>query len=162
MKRPVIVLFLVLAATFGIVVFSIYLTGKISEEQIKVAPAVVESKGAEKPMRQLIPSRPQDYGMVVMEETDKPKTQEDWNSLLSHKISQLKSEYPPEVWAQINSKINEEPEKTEEKLKLIDEKIQYCIDILAKEPDNQDIKSRLERLMILKALAKELSPSWAL
>jgi hypothetical protein len=128
------------------------------EKQMREIKAISETAPEEMKRRgiapALIPSRPGDYGMVVTGEFDKPRSQAEWNELLHNKLTEVKSQISPQELNKIRDKINEEPEKTQEKLAKIDKSIQECSEILQKEPENKDIQAKLERLMILKGLAE--------
>ena len=102
----------------------------------------------------LVPSRPEDYGIIVTSEFNKPKTQADWNEFLHRKLSEVKDQTSPQTLEKVRDKIKEEPEETQEKLAKIDKGIEDCQEILGQEPDNKDIQKKLERLMILKGLAE--------
>ena len=106
--------------------------------------------------RKLTPSRPEDYGMIVTSDFDKPKMQEEWNDLLHTKLSEIRNQIPPQDIKKIKDKIKEESENIQDKLSKIDKGIQDCHEILQREPDNKDAQEKLERLMILKGLAEGL------
>lgn len=160
MKKQIVVLVgLSILFIFGIVLFSIYQTRKIEKEiEIKgvIPPEEEIAKELIKPPRQLVPSRPEDYGMVVIDDSNRPQMQEEWDILFSEKIKEVKSQTDSETWKKVKEQIKEDPQKTQEKLKQIDENIKKCKEILKADPDNQEIKNKLERLMILKSIAKEL------
>jgi len=156
-KKIIIFTVLVVLFTFGIVLFSVYQTQKITRETEKIIPAPIKREEiATKRPRRLIPSRPEDYGMIVIDENNKPQAQEGWDNLLSPKFEELKAKAPPERWDKIKEKIREEPQKTQEKLKQIDDSIKQYQEILRQDPNNQEIKGKLERLMMLKSITKEL------
>ena len=102
----------------------------------------------------LIPSRPEDYGMEVISNFDKPETQAEWNEFLGKKISGVKSRFTGEELDKIRDKIKEDPKKTQEKLIKIDQGIEECQAALEEDSGNKEIQRKLERLMILKALAE--------
>ncbi len=52
---------------------------KVEEKDVKVKKVCVE----------LIPDKPEDYGMVIFKEQENPLTQEGWNELLEDKIKKL-------------------------------------------------------------------------
>lgn len=154
MKKEIIIISIIITFTFFIVLFSIYEMQKIKRQVIKAIP---EEKGQiYQPAPKLVPSRPQDYGMIVIDEYNRPQTQEDWDNLLGAKIRALKSELPSEAKEKIREQIKEDSQVTQDKIKQIDEGIVKCQDILKDEPNNQEAKERLERLMMLKSIAKEL------
>ena len=82
---------LVLSA-LGIFLFSYYQSYKVGKEiGRQITPLAIEKKEI---LRQeekypLVPSRPEDYGMVITEEFNQPKTQEELNGLLKDKIKEI-------------------------------------------------------------------------
>lgn len=160
MKKQIIILVsLFIMFVFGIVLFFIYQTRKIEKEIEKKGVMPAKEKIGEvliKQPRQLIPANPKDYGMIVIDDSNRPQAQEEWDTLFSKKIGQLKSEIAPQTQKKVEEQIKEGPQKTQEKLKQIGENINKCKEILKDNPDNQEIKDKLERLMILKSIAKEL------
>jgi hypothetical protein len=120
----------------------------------RIKPEQIKEEKQPPARRRLVPSRPEDYGMVVTSDFDKPKTQAEWNKFMQERISEVKNRLPPEALAKVKDKVSEEPKKTQEKLAKIDKAIQECREILAKEPADEKIKAKLEGLMILRAIAK--------
>lgn len=154
-KKALIFMVTILLFTLALVWFSLYQTRK-TEEEFSRQEVLKQEGEIIKPRRQLIPGRPEDYGMIVIDETNRVQTQKDWDRLLSLKIADLKSQSSPEVAQKIQEKIKEEPQVTQDKLKQIDEGIQKLSELLKKEPDNQELKERLEHLMMLRSIAQEL------
>ncbi|MFY9402135.1 MAG: hypothetical protein WAQ07_01845 [Candidatus Omnitrophota bacterium] len=105
---------------------------------------------------ELVVSSPEDYGMVVTSEEDSSINQEYWDSMLSSKIKEIKLETPSSQMKKIQDIISEDCKKTEEKIVKIEKEINRCREILAKDPENAQIKKKLQNLLILKSLAKEL------
>jgi hypothetical protein len=58
---------------------------------------------------------------------------------------------------EVREKIKESPAKTKEKIAHIDESIKKCQEALKKEPDNRELKDKIQNLMMLKTIAKGLS-----
>jgi len=155
-KRNVIFIGLLIAFILVVVFFSIYQTKKIIRKiENPILPLPGEEKVTRAP-RKLVPDNPADYGMVVFDDINKPRTQEEWDSQIHKKVEELKSEFPPEVWDKVKEKIKEEPQVTADKIRQIDEGIQKCEEILKSDPGNIEAKQKLERLMMLKSIAKEL------
>ena len=125
------------------------------ESILEIEPEELGVREAERGVTtRLVPARPEDYGMVVTSDFDKPQTQAEWSEFLHTKLGEVKSQTSPQALEKIKEKIKEESEKTQEKLAKIDKGIQECQEILEKEPDNKDIQEKLERLMILKGVAE--------
>jgi hypothetical protein len=101
----------------------------------------------------LKPANPADYGMVITDESVTASTQEDWNKIISEKIAAAKAQSSPEDWARLNKTIAEDPQKTEDKLKRIEEEMAKCRAALKNKPGDQDMQDKLQRLMMLKSIA---------
>jgi hypothetical protein len=145
----------------GLFFFSVYYSHNVLRGLHKEAKPQQEIQTQAEPVKQhrvLVPSNPEDYGMVVFDEFHKPETQEQWNSLISEKIEEAKSQLSKDTLDKVTAKIAEEPEKTAQKLKTIDENIAKCKEILIKEPNNKEVKDKLGRLMILRSIAESLPP----
>ncbi len=159
-KQLIILAGSILLCASVIVLFSMYYTHRVLQDAAKSAPLPApEDTGEERPAAQksgLTPVRPEDYGMIVINERNKPRTQEEWDRLLSRRIKEAKSEFPAETLQKVKAKIAENPDKTKEKLRLIDDKITKCKETLSVNPGDQGCKDTLDRLMILKSIAKEL------
>ncbi len=104
----------------------------------------------------LVPSQPEDYGMIVTNEFNKPATQAEWNELLHKKLAELKKDITPQTLEKVRDKIKEDPEKRRDKLAKIDRGIQDCRQILKEDPENKSVHEKLERLLILKSLYEGL------
>ena len=104
----------------------------------------------------LVPARPEDYGMVVFEQSSQPPGEAEINALIHRKMQDIKTQFPEEVLSKVSEAIKEEPQKTKEKLAQIDEAIIKCRQILKDEPYNEEARSRLQNLLMLKSIAGEL------
>ncbi|MBC8436519.1 MAG: hypothetical protein H8D90_01360 [Candidatus Omnitrophica bacterium] len=155
-KQFLILIILSFAVVLGLILFSLKGVEKVDQDVRKVImPEAQKIKPIERPARKLEPARPEDYGMIVTD-TDAPASQEQWEALIRRKITDLKSQYPPQTWDKIHEKIKEDPAVTGKKIKEIEAGIENCRQILEKEPDNLEVKQRLERLMILQSIGEEL------
>jgi len=142
-----------------LVCFSFCITHKIESDsknaQTKVADSAALSEVKQK--EPLLPSRPEDYGMIAIDENNAPRTQAEWDDLLSGKIKEAKAMLSPEENKKMIAVIEEAPKKTAEKMKLIDEGIKKCNEALKANPNDQKIKDKLARYMMLKTIGKELA-----
>ncbi|MCX5705581.1 MAG: hypothetical protein NTZ92_05965 [Candidatus Omnitrophica bacterium] len=155
--KKIIIVSVIVAAVFSITFFSIYQTTMLREDFKKeVVPAQEEMPQTRNEPVVLVPANPEDYGMTVIDETNKPRTQEDWDRLLTARIRDVKSELTAQQMEEVKAKIQEDSQKTQEKLKKIDEVIAKCNEILKSDPSNQDARDKLNRLMMLKSISKEL------
>jgi hypothetical protein len=156
MKKHILISAGLVVVTIIAVVFSIYQTKKLENEYVlpKEQPQVAFERIKRRPPPVI--SRPEDYGMVVTDNNAPVLTEGYWNEMISKKVSQLKSNTPKEVLGKLNQKIKEDPAKTKEKMKLIDENIKNFNALLAKEPNNLEAQKRLKHFLMLKSLAKEL------
>ncbi len=132
-------------------------SGKKKETVPKAKPTKEGGK-AKETRRKLVPDNPEDYGMIVFELGDEPQTQKDWDKLLENKIKKLKTETSLATWAKVEEEIKEEPAKTRDKIKDIDKRLEEFQTSLKKEPNNQEIRKRIENLKMLRAIAKSLTP----
>ena len=154
MKSKVFLGLILVVFTLGIVIYSIQQTKKLEKE---FAPAIVPGQvtlGQKKP--ELKPNRPEDYGMVVTDSLAPTLTQEYWNNMISAKVKEIKSQAPKDILDKAQAKIKEDTAKTDGKLKQIDEAIEKCKVILAKNPLDAAAKSKLEHMYMLKSIAREL------
>lgn len=157
MKKPLVILIVLsVLAVLGLVLFSFKDTQKVEQGAAKVMlPETHRAEPAERPARKLVPARPEDYGMIVTDTAQRPTFQQQWDMLIRDKVNELKSQYPPETWDKVQQKIKEDPAVTAQKLRDINDSIKKCREILEKEPDNEEIKQKLERLMMLKSIGDE-------
>jgi len=158
MKKQIIITSFLILVSLALIIFSIYQTIRIEKEvsefkrpQIKKEEKIIEEASP------LIRSKPEDYGMIVIDDRNRPATQEEWDSLFAKKIKALKSQTPSVTWNKLDKKIKEEPQKTKDKLKQIDSSIEKSKLMLNKDPNNKEIKQKLDRLMMLRSIAKELA-----
>lgn len=142
---------------------SIYQLRQMEEEAARVAPVTAPPEKIEeapvpiKPQpRELVPANPADYGMVV-QEPGVTLTQGQWDGVISDKIEELRAQYSPQEWEKIDASIKEDPAKTKEKLQKIEEKMRAYEEELKRNPASEEIQGRLERLKMLKSIAKGLA-----
>jgi hypothetical protein len=156
MKKQIIFSAILAVLTLGVVIFSFFQTRRLENEYIRPAlpKNTVTAARENKPV--LAPGRPQDYGMVVTDEAMPVLTQEYWDSMVGAKVKELKSGLQPQEAEKIDAKIKEDPVKTREKIRLIDENIAKCRKILAKDPADRQANEKLRRLLILRSVAKGL------
>ncbi|MDD2752004.1 MAG: hypothetical protein PHN59_02625 [Candidatus Omnitrophica bacterium] len=150
---------LILVFIVSTIIFSIYQAKQIDKEMAGITPIppqAITQQPIEQQPRKLVPARPEDYGMVVFKPGQEPTTQREWDNLMSQKIKEVKEQTPADVWKKAKESIKEDPERTQEKLQQIDEIMQKLKQDLIKDPDNQAIKDRLNRLMILNSIGREL------
>lgn len=114
----------------------------------------LEKEGIPSPA--LVPARPEDYGMVVFEKSSQPPGEAEINALIHGKMQDIKIQFPEEVLSKARERIKEDPQKTKEKLAQIEEAILRCRQILKDDPYNEEARNRLQNLLILKSIAKEL------
>ena len=141
---------------FGIVLFSILQTARLNNEYASLAVEHVRSVPVLTSRPALVPSRPEDYGMVVSNSSTPVLTQGYWDDLISRKVKNLKENAPKEVLDKINRNIKEDPVKLQENLKQIEDNINKYSAVLAKNPSDQQAKDRLEHFLIYKSIAREL------
>lgn len=113
-----------------------------------------EKEGISPP--KLVPARPEDYGMVVFEQSSPPPGEAQINALIHRKMQDIKTQFPEEVLRKARERIKEDAQKTKEKVAQIDEAIIKCRQILKDEPYNEEARNRLQNLLILKSIAEEL------
>lgn len=159
-KQIAILLGLALLLVAGVISLSVYQSCKVSRE-ISAGKAlqeeVVPKTSAASVKRRIIPSRPQDYGILVTEKGEEPKTQGEWDSFFSKKIQGLRSQASVQNWSNIQKDIEKEsPAKRQENLARLEEKIKKIESELKKNPRNKEAQERLQRLMMLKSIAREL------
>jgi hypothetical protein len=102
--------------------------------------------------RKLVPDRPQDYGIVVLEKNTEPKTQQDWDNFI-HQESQKANAKNSTTAGEKESKLG--PQKVQQRLAQIDDQIQAVQTKLASDPANEELKAQLNHLMLLRSLTKE-------
>ncbi|MDP2941109.1 MAG: hypothetical protein Q8N85_02485 [Candidatus Omnitrophota bacterium] len=156
MKKSVILAGGLIVFTAGLIIFSLYQSRRIEREAVVGVPLATTEEPPRR--RELIPADPRDYGMVVFNESSRPRSQDEWDRVLSQKIREMKERCPKEVWDKAWEKKKEDPQKTAEKLQKIEAEIKKCNQILAQDPGNQEMQEKLEHLTMLKSIARELNP----
>ncbi|MDD5097548.1 MAG: hypothetical protein PHU59_03565 [Candidatus Omnitrophica bacterium] len=156
MKKHIIILGAALVFIFVIVLFSIIQTAKLNKEYADLTIEPVSSAPALVSRPALVPSRPEDYGMVVSSSSTPVLTQGYWDDLIAKKVKYLKENAPKEVLAKVEEKIKEDPVKVQENLQLVEDNIKKYNAALAANPNDQEAQDRLERFLIYKSIAKEL------
>ena len=165
MKKPwfflgSVVVLLVLSTT----IFSFYQIKQMEKRLGVILPApkalaltptpakIMPSAQIAQPLRKLVPDRPQDYGIVVLDKITEPKTQEEWDNLIRQESQKAKagasqaSKRKPKLDFQ----------QIQQRLARIDPQIQAGKAQLEKDPANKDLQAQLKHLMILRSLVKEL------
>lgn len=143
----------------GFISFSLYQAERTEPEPQKVTipPSLKEApaRPEHKPIKRvLVPADPADYGMVVTEFSTLDQSQ--WDMIVAQKLRETRDRYTEDQRKKIKEFIKEDPEKTREKLKKIDEKMRLYQDELSKDPGNEELKGAIERLKMLKSIAREL------
>lgn len=110
------------------------------------------------PVREKVrPARPQELGITVYYEDNKPKTQEEWNAFISESYREARKDFEQEnpeklegnPYKQLDEKnLKEVNEKTVQ----LDEKIAECEKKLKDNPDDENSKRQLENWQTMKAL----------
>jgi len=144
----------------GTIGFSVFLT---RHTELEIAPetgAIKKVPGGRKPSiaepPSLVPANPESYGMVVFSDNDSVRAQGEWDKLISEKVVTMKKDFSPADWQKAREKIAEDPAKTAEKLRKIDEEISKFEAVLALNPGDAEARERLNRLRMLKSIEKEL------
>ena len=156
MKKYIIFATVFFLLTVLAVLFSAYQTKQLENNFPAPIAAPKNIILQPKPVAAPVISRPEDYGMVVTKNSDPVLSQEYWDNLISSKINKLKANTPRESLDKLNHKIKEDPLKTQNKIKLINENIKNFSDLLTKDPNNEEAKKRLEHFLMLKTLAEKL------
>jgi len=160
-KKKIIFIIITVLSVLAVILtyFSVCITRKIEDSSYTAQSAAVVDLNKQdiQQKESLAPSRPEDYGMIVIEEGSAPKTQGEWDNLLAGKIKESKAMLSAEDNKKMRAVIEEDPKKTAEKMKQIDEGIKKCNEALKADPNNQQIKDKLTRYMMLKSIGKELS-----
>jgi len=156
MKKQILIFIALLSiSVFAVVLFSLNQAKRIEKETLKIMfPSQPKPKTPSIGSKGPTIGRPEDYGIVIMDNTNKPQTQEDWDSFLSTHIGDLKSRMPKELWSDIQKKMKKEPQKKEDGLKKMDEDIRNAEEALKENPSEEEIKEKLERLRVLKSINK--------
>ena len=142
-----------------VVITLIWQAHQIEKQMREMEPAsevIPEIRQEARLAHSLVPSRPEDYGMVVTRQFDRPRTTLEWEEFLHKRLSELKFKISPEVADKVRREIKEDPQETKEKMVKIDQGIQECREVIQREPDNKQAQEELQRLTMLKALTGEL------
>lgn len=126
----------------------------------KEAEAV--SKAKRRPV--LVVSRPQDVGIKVIPEEEKPGKLEDWHKVISDVMPEAKKQLTPEQAAEIRkSLILDDPAKAAERreqMQQADSVVKELEEKLAKNPSDRETKARLEKINMLKGIGKAMEESF--
>ena len=107
--------------------------------------------------KEIKPSRPEDLGINVYYEDNKPKTQEEWNAFIAKSYQNNRKEFEESY----NGKFGPSPYQQLDKADIegidtnrvrIDERISECEEKLKANPDDKDAKEKLENWRKFKAL----------
>ena len=156
-KKYLIVSGIFIMVVIGMVSFSLYQSSQLPRDT-EAKPQQEkphESVDVPEEPKRLTPDRPEDYGMTVTPENNKPRTQEEWNNLIAEKMSGLRYNTDPEAWERVKTMTAEDPARTQEKIRQIEADIARYEEILVSDPSNQDLSNKIERLRMLKAIAEE-------
>ena len=157
MKKYFIIVGCAVVLMIGLVSFSIYQTAKLNREYPDIVVKPVRSMPALTSRRPALQaSRPEDYGMVVTNSSTPVLTQGYWDDLISQKARYLRENASKEALDKINQNIKEDPIKLQENLKQIEDNIKKYSAAVAKNPNDQESKDRLEHFLIYKSIAREL------
>ena len=88
MKKYIIFISIIVLFTLGLVSFSLYLFSKIEKEIPTTVPLIEEEGKIREEKPKLTPSRPEDYGIIVIDDSNRSKTQEGWDNLLRNIIKE--------------------------------------------------------------------------
>ncbi len=163
-KRQLVVIGTMVLLYLVIISISFVFDSQVSSSKIPVKePASndlldtkIKSKRLIHSHRKLKPSNPSRYGMVLKTGVIRPESQEQWNEDIGKKVLVTMYGADIDTRKKIYATIDESPERTEEKIKQIDEIIKECDAKLAENPQDLKAKARKERLMMLKAIAKSV------
>lgn len=153
MKKIYLILSIVFILVLGLSIFSIYYTLKTTKEVITEEKLTSKYQITYPETKALItPSDPSQYGMVVIE---RKSPLEEYERVISEKIEELESQYPKEFKDYLQ---NKDPLEVKEKVKTIQENIEECREKLKDNPQDEKLKARLQRLIILKSIINKLYP----
>jgi len=159
MRKTIVIvgtLFILSIVLFSLSLHYTYRIEKDTEGRVSQLPSGIKEAIPKEKRRKMRVSDPAEYGMVVINEYNRPQTQKEWDILISQKIDEAKAQLSQDTLEKITNKIKEDPQKTAEKIKMIDENIQKCQEILKSDPTNKEVRDRLERLKILKSISQKL------
>ncbi|MDD4909499.1 MAG: hypothetical protein PHR44_02275 [Candidatus Omnitrophica bacterium] len=154
------IVFLIAAAGLALIIF--YFISSITEKaQLEnIEPVPSEARKIEAPRRTLIPSRPEDYGMIALSPVNSPRDQGQWDGLMMSKVSELRSGLKEGQVGAIKKAVAEDPRRSREKLKLVDSKIEEMKVVLSSDPNNEQAAERLRNLMALKSIHKAMKENF--
>ncbi len=155
MKKQQFIITVLFVFTAVIIIASIYQAKGIGKVSVTVAPQP-QKAGIVLENQELAVSQPEDYGMVVTDNGDLSINQEYWDGIISEKVKQFKSQLSEQDIKKVREKIAEDPAKTQEKLKQIEQEVKKCQAVLDKDPDNQEAREKLQNLFIIRSIGKEL------
>jgi hypothetical protein len=115
---------------------------------VKITPPVQTAKY----QRKLVPDRPQDYGILVLEKGAEPKTQADWDNFIHQEFKEAKAGTPAQA---LKQRPKLDSQQIQQRLAEIDARNQAVKAQLEKDPANEELKAQLNHLMILRSLLKE-------
>ncbi len=151
-KKKYIIFILVTIIIFFLAVFYLVETNKrIKSGTRRKMPDFTEKKASSGS----VVDNPEDYGIIITYEDDKPTTEEEWEKVLNKKMKGLKSQYSSEAWNKIGAEVKKSQIKTEEKIEKINKRIREYREILRESPDNKKVRERLDRLILLKAIVEQ-------
>jgi len=158
MRKTIVIVGTLFILSIVLFSLSLHYRCRIEKDEGRVSqlPSGIKKVTPREKKRKLCVSDPAEYGMVVINEYNRPQTQKEWDILISQKIDEAKAQLPQDALEKITNKIKEDPQKTAEKIKMIDENIQKCQEILKSDPTNKEVRDRLERLKILKSISQKL------
>lgn len=159
MKKQILVISgLLVIFTALVVTISLFQSREIEKslDLSKPAPAL-EKAAAPEQKAPLVPSRPEDFGITITEPGEGPVTQVEWDRVVSEKMGDIKAENP-HVWQAVLAELHkQDPAQAQEFLKQQEDELKRVKELLVNDPDNQELKGKLERLMILQSINKELN-----
>jgi peptidoglycan hydrolase CwlO-like protein len=150
---------ILIAVSVLFILMVVILSVRVSKSA-KQKPAPMEDRlpaeSAERIKYPLQPADPKDYGMVVLDQGDAPLTEGQARTLIQEKLKEIKSQFPEEKLKKMRETIKEDPQKTADKLKKIDEEIEKCRQVLQGDPYSEEANAKLQRLIMLKSIGEEL------
>ena len=103
--------------------------------------------------RKLVPDRPEDYGIVVLDKITEPKTQQDWDNFIRQEFQKAKSSAPAEA---LKQRPKPDSQQIQQRLAQLDVQIQAAQAQLEKDPANNKLKAELNHMMMVRSVTKEL------
>jgi len=156
-KKPLIVVAAAVSVcALAIVIFSFYQVSKFDQGVMTVKKTGPAVSAAQKIPRKITPSRPEDCGIIVVEDKVSTRAQGDWDKVAHSIFTEMRSDVPKETWDRARQKMEIDPQKIQVRIKEIDDSIQKCEEELKKDPSSLRIKEKLESLKFMRSIAKEL------